>query len=94
MPTLPCRGAANLAQPRKLADVPSLSLDAGDAAQLAEMLQFLSDWLTTDPSLEASLNRFVGHPAYGMSHLRADLDRFSFLLGGSDGESLFEPGQR
>jgi hypothetical protein len=69
MPTLPCRGAANLAQPRKLADVPSLSLDAGDAAQLAEMLQFLSDWLTTDPSLEASLNRFVGHPAYGMSHL-------------------------
>jgi hypothetical protein len=57
--------------------VPRLSLDVGDAAELAEILQFLSGWLTTDPSLEASLNRFVGHPAYGISHLRADLDRWS-----------------
>jgi hypothetical protein len=60
MPTLSCRDAANLAQLRKLADVPSLSLDVGDAVELAEILQFLSGWLTTDPSLEASLNRFVG----------------------------------
>jgi hypothetical protein len=74
--------------------VPSLSLDAGDAAELAEMLQFLSDWLAADPGLDASLTRFVGHPAYGISHLRADLDRFTFLLGGSDGESLFQPGQQ
>ncbi|WP_424533527.1 hypothetical protein ACOZ38_24615 [Sphaerisporangium viridialbum] len=31
------------------------------------------------------------HPAYGLDALRADLDRFTFLLGGSDGERLFEP---
>jgi hypothetical protein len=73
--------------------MPSLSLDAGDAAELTETLQFLSDWLTADPgNLGASLDRFVGHPAYGITHLRADLDRFTFLLGGSDGEPLFGPG--
>jgi len=37
----------------------------------------------------ASLEDFVGHPAYNTSHLREDLDRFTFLLGGSDGEPLF-----
>ncbi|HEV8279868.1 MAG TPA: hypothetical protein VGQ26_29840 [Streptosporangiaceae bacterium] len=73
--------------------MPSLSLDAGDAAELAEMLQFLSGWLTVEQGdLGASLDRFVGHPAYGITQLRADLDRFTFLLGGSDGEPLFGPG--
>ncbi len=71
--------------------MPSLSLDVGDATELAEVLQFLSDWLAADGSLDASLNRFVGHPAYGISQLRADLDRFTFLLGGSGGEPLFGP---
>jgi hypothetical protein len=33
-----------------------------------------------------------GHPAYGIDALRTDLERFTFLLGGSDGEELF--GQR
>lgn len=32
---------------------------------------------------------FVGHPAYGIETLRADLHRFVFLLGISDGEELF-----
>ena len=31
----------------------------------------------------------MGHPAYGISQLRQDLERFVFLLGGSDGEPLF-----
>ena len=54
------------------------------------MLQFLRDWLTRDPArLAASLEDFVGHPAYGIAQLRDDLDRFVFLLGGSDGEHLF-----
>ena len=70
----------------------SLSFDASDAAELAEMLQFLRDWLAADPSLGASLGRFVGHPAYGISDLRADLDRFAFLLDGSGGEELFDLG--
>jgi hypothetical protein len=31
---------------------------------------------------------FVGNPAYGIQHLRDDLDRFVFLLGGSDEEQF------
>jgi len=72
--------------------MPEVKLDATDAAELAEILQFLSQWLTRDPShLGASLTAFVGHPAYGLDELRTDLERFAFLLGGSDGEELFGP---
>jgi hypothetical protein len=39
-----------------------------------------------------SLREFVGHPAYNFGELRQDLNRFTFLLGGDDGESLFGPG--
>jgi hypothetical protein len=68
-------------------------LDAGDAAELAELLQFLAEWLARDPGrLGASLEEFVGNPAYNAGHLRQDLDRFTFLLGGDDGESLFGHG--
>ena len=67
-----------------------LILDACDAGELAELLQFLSDWFAGDGGqLEVSLNRFVGHLGYDLHQLRGDLDRFTFLLGGSDGESLF-----
>jgi hypothetical protein len=72
--------------------MPEVKLDVTDAAELAEMLQFLSGWLAQDPArLAASFEEFVGHPAYGLSELRADLERFVFLLGGSDGEQLFGP---
>jgi hypothetical protein len=61
-----------------------------DAAELAEMLQFLTGWLARDPArLAASLEEFVGHPAYGTGELHQDLERFVFLLGGNDGEPLF-----
>jgi hypothetical protein len=67
-----------------------VKLDAADAAELVEMLQFLTGWLDRDPGrLGASLAQFVGHPAYGLDQLRGDLERFVFLLGGSDGEPLF-----
>ena len=56
------------------------------------MLQFLSSWLARDPArLAKSLEEFVGHPAYGLDQLRDDLDRFTFLPGGSDGKRLFGP---
>jgi hypothetical protein len=42
-----------------------------------------------DDVAAASLLEYIGHPAYGPGALRADLDRFVFLLGGSDGEDLF-----
>jgi hypothetical protein len=68
-----------------------IKLDVTDAAELAEIL-LLSQWLDRDPGrLGPSLAEFVGHPAYGLDELRADLERFVFLLGGSDGEQLFGP---
>ena len=75
--------------------MPELRLDVVDAAELAELLQFLGEWLARDPDrLGASLEAFVGHPAYGPAQLRQDLNRFTFLLGGDDGESLFAPTHR
>jgi hypothetical protein len=72
--------------------MPQVSLDAVDAIELAELLQFLAGWLIADPGrLEASLLAYVGHPAYGPEQLGADLNRFAFLLGGDDGEHLFGP---
>ncbi len=72
--------------------MPDVTLDAADAAELAEMLQFLDGWLAGDPArLAASLEQFVDNPAYGLPQLRQDLERFVFLLGGSDGEQLFGP---
>jgi hypothetical protein len=72
--------------------MPQTTLDTGDAIELAELLQFLSGWLARDPArLGASLADYVGHPAYNVGELRQDLDRFTFLLGGDDGESLFGP---
>jgi hypothetical protein len=38
-----------------------VTLNATDAAELAEMLQFLADWLQRDPGrLSASMEDFVG----------------------------------
>jgi hypothetical protein len=69
--------------------MPEVRPDATDAAELAEMLQFLVGWLDRDPArLAASLAQFVGHPAYGIGQLCDDLARFAFLLGG-DEEPLF-----
>jgi len=69
--------------------MPSVTLDAGDAAELAEMLSFPGQWLARDPGrLGASLEEFAGKPAYGIQHLRDDLGRFVFLPGGSDGEQF------
>jgi hypothetical protein len=75
--------------------VPSVSLDAADAIELAELLQLVDDWLQSDPgNLAASLGRFIGSPAYGPAELRGDFARFRFLLGITDGEGLFSPGDQ
>jgi len=67
-----------------------MSLDPADNIELTETLQFIAGWLASDPArLTASMLDYVGHPAYGPQQLRQDLDRFTFLLGGSDGEDLF-----
>jgi hypothetical protein len=41
--------------------------------------------------LAPSLEELAPYPAYGLDQLRDDLERFAFLPGGSDGESLFGP---
>jgi hypothetical protein len=71
--------------------MPQITLDTGDAAELGEMLAFLADWLSGSQKqiLDESFAAFVGHPAYDTDALRADLHRFAFLLGASDGEELF-----
>jgi hypothetical protein len=77
--------------------MPRTCIDTADAIELAETLQLITRWLAADPDrLAASLLEFIGHPAYGLDALTADLDRFTFLLGGNDGEDLFGlgPGDR
>jgi hypothetical protein len=71
--------------------MPQITLDLGDAAELAEMLTFLAGWLSGSQkqALARRLAAFAGHPAYDTDSLRAGLHRFVFLLGVSDGEELF-----
>jgi hypothetical protein len=67
----------------------AIRLDAGDAAEFAELLAFIADWLRQDQGrLEPSLLRFVGNASYSVDTLHADLARFRFLLG-DDGTQLF-----
>jgi hypothetical protein len=66
-------------------------LELVDAAELAEALTFISQWLsgTDQAQLAASFGRFVGTDSYDLPALRGDLARFTFLLGADDGEQLF-----
>lgn len=70
--------------------MPAVSLDTADAVELAELPHFLGGWLDSDGAgLEGSLRRFVGTAGYDVAALRRDLARFTFLLGGDDGDALF-----
>jgi len=71
--------------------MPGITLDPVDAAELAEVLTFLTQWLSgrQKHALADSFAAFVGHPAYNTGTLCADLHRFAFLLGETDGEELF-----
>jgi hypothetical protein len=71
--------------------MPDINLDLSDAVELAELLTFLTDWLSSSQhhTLTDSLTAFVGHPGYHVDQLAADIHRFVFLLGLSDGEQLF-----
>ena len=70
--------------------MPDVNLELADAVELAELLTFLTDWLSgsQQQTLNDSLDTFVGHPAYDTNNLAADLHRFVFLLGLNDGEQL------
>jgi len=62
-----------------------------DAAELAQMLEFVDDWLGGPDRqlLTDSLARFVGAGGYDLEALRVDVARFVFLLVGQDGERVF-----
>jgi hypothetical protein len=58
-------------------------------------VQFVRGWTTTGPQrLDTSPTNFVGYSGYDTRHLQADLDRFTFVLGADDGETLFDHEQR
>lgn len=68
--------------------VQPVCLDADDAVELGELLEFLGRWLASDSdALAASITRIAGHDTYGIDDLRNDVSRFAFILGG-DGELL------
>ena len=72
--------------------MPEVRLDEADAAELAEIQQFLTGWLARDPARPtASQEEFAGYPAYGLDQLRDDLERFAFLPCGNNGEFQFGP---
>jgi hypothetical protein len=73
---------------------PRVHLDLAGAAELAEMLTFISQWLggADHAQLAASFARFIGTQGYDLAELRTDLARFTFLLGHDDGEQLFGTG--
>lgn len=73
------------------------NLDISDAIELAEMLEFIADWMGADRAcLATSLARFVGplSDGYTAQGLIDDLNRFRFLLGMTDGEGVFAPGEQ
>ena len=74
---------------------PQVHLDLAGAAELGEMLTFISQWLggTDQAQLAASFGRFIGTQGYDLAELRTDLARFTFLLGHDDGEQLFGTGE-
>jgi hypothetical protein len=61
--------------------MPRTCIDTADAIELAETLQLIIRRLADPDRLAASLLEYIGHPAYGLDALTADLDRFTFLLG-------------
>ena len=70
-------------------------LDADEAAELGELLEFVGRWLADGGEcVDESFSRFVGSGGYDINELQADLWRFAFLLGGDDGASLFRGDER
>lgn len=71
-------------------DLAPVTLQADDAVELGELLEFLHDILGYAPGalLEARLARLTAG-AYTLAELRADLARFAFLLGGDGDRFVF-----
>ncbi|MGW4718335.1 hypothetical protein [Nocardia sp. NPDC004260] len=55
------------------------SIRIGDATELAELLQFINDWLAADQDARIRLDRFAVR-AYSAQTLREDLYRFTAVI--------------
>jgi hypothetical protein len=67
--------------------MPAVSLLSEDAAELADLLQCLRDWIDADEDI---LDPLLAKHGYHLIGLRVDLDRFTSLLASSgDGEPPF-----
>lgn len=61
--------------------IDTVSVPADDAIELSELLDFISDWLTSAPRMVAcDFERFVGADAYSIEELRSTLGRWSNRL--------------
>lgn len=60
-------------------NTPIVTLDAADAIEIAEALQWLRDWFASDPELSRSMRRFsLG--LLTLEEISAELDQFAFTL--------------
>lgn len=54
-------------------------VDAADAIEIAEALQWMRDWFTSDPTLAVSMHRFsLG--MFTLDEISVELDRFAATL--------------
>lgn len=60
----------------------TLTLDAADAAEIAEALQWLRDWFGYDPDTLAASMRRYSFGLFTLDEIDSDLDRFVHALGG------------
>lgn len=63
----------------------TITIDAAEAVELAELCELLAGWIAADAAAAASYDRHVGHPGQA-DELRADLGRLAGVLTG-DGET-------
>lgn len=59
----------------------TVTIDALDAVELAEICELLGNWLAGDPAAAGSYDRHIGQPGQA-AELRADLARLAGALTG------------
>jgi hypothetical protein len=70
--------------------MPDMTLTADDAAELADFLGFLRNWVTAGrDQLSGSLAPVQDGHSYDAELLRHDLARFRSMLGGTGGDNGF-----
>jgi hypothetical protein len=57
-----------------------VTIDAADAIEIAEALQWLRDWFVSDPDLARSMRRF-SYGLIALDEISTELDQFAHTLG-------------